>query len=947
VSPETDSAADAGTGALLEREGDLEALAGALEAARGGTGSTFLLQGSAGIGKSRLLGETRALATALGLKPLAARGTELERAFPFGVARQLLEREVCRAGSDPLLSGAASHAAPLLRGERVAAAGERGFALLHGLYWVTQNLAEEAPLVLLVDDLHWSDRPSLRFLLYLSQRIEELPVVVVAAARSPWEQGEGGDLMVELASAPATSVRSLRTLSEQAVERLVEEALPGAAAPFTAACADLVRGNPFLLRELIAELVERDVEPTSEVAELVARLAPETVHRSLLARLGRLPDKAAALARAAAVLAGDAHLRHAAALSGLDLDTASRAAAALVAAEFLEDTEPLVFVHPLVQSTIQSDLPAAELGAAHLRAARILLDAGTPPERVAPHLMAARKGAEQWVVDVLMAAADRASSQGAPESAAAYLRRAWEEPPTQGRRAEVLLALGRAESAAGQPGASEHLEAAVERLEAPRERASALLSLGRDLFARGDAAGAAGAFERGLRDLPEGDPLALELLANQAVASVFDPERSATAFEHLQALLRTGNGARSHSVRAALGQLAGATAFQGQDLAGAVELARQAWAGGALLEEGTSEEPAIYAATAALQFASRFEESFAILDAAVEDARRRGSLMAYATAAYCRGGGYWLAGRVGEAVADLEQVVDARRSGWDVYLPSAYGFLLLALAELERGDEAAAMLSELAPLEERWRATSVSYPRLLTGASRLHLQRGENVQALERARLAGDLVESTVGTKNPSAISWRAPAAVALARLGRRDEALGLAGEEVANARVWGAPRELGQALIALASVQGGVESLGSLREAVDVLAPSEARLIHAEALTALGDALRRAGERDQARAALREALDMAARCGALRTAARAEEELVVAGARPRRRKLSGPEALTPGELRVARMAMSGMTNREIAEALFVTTKAVQWHLGNVYRKLEIGGRAELADALR
>jgi DNA-binding CsgD family transcriptional regulator len=195
-------------------------------------------------------------------------------------------------------------------------------------------------------------------------------------------------------------------------------------------------------------------------------------------------------------------------------------------------------------------------------------------------------------------------------------------------------------------------------------------------------------------------------------------------------------------------------------------------------------------------------------------------------------------------------------------------------------------------------------------------------------------------------MAWRSQAALALLQLGRSEEAAPLAEQELALARAWGAPRALGAALRAAGLVAGGKQGLALLQEAVEVLADSPAKLEQAKARTELGAALRRANHRARARDQLRRAVELATICGASPLAARAESELLATGARPRRIALSGLESLTPSERRVAEMAAEGPTNREIAQALFVTPKTVEVHLSSVYRKLGIGSRSQLAGAL-
>jgi DNA-binding CsgD family transcriptional regulator len=185
-----------------------------------------------------------------------------------------------------------------------------------------------------------------------------------------------------------------------------------------------------------------------------------------------------------------------------------------------------------------------------------------------------------------------------------------------------------------------------------------------------------------------------------------------------------------------------------------------------------------------------------------------------------------------------------------------------------------------------------------------------------------------------------------LRTLGEPGEARRLAAEEVELARTWGAPRALGVALLAQGLVEDGPAATARLREAVAVLEGSAAVLELARALTELGAALRRTNHRSEARAFLGRALELASRCGGLALAERSHAELVAAGARPRRIARTGPDALTPSERRVAGLAADGQTNREIAQALFVTPRAIEAHLSNVYRKLEIGSRSQLARAL-
>ena len=231
---------------------------------------------------------------------------------------------------------------------------------------------------------------------------------------------------------------------------------------------------------------------------------------------------------------------------------------------------------------------------------------------------------------------------------------------------------------------------------------------------------------------------------------------------------------------------------------------------------------------------------------------------------------------------------------------------------------------------------------LLNARARLRLAQGDAKAALADALEAGRR-QVAMREPNPATAAWRSHAALAHAALGRPEAGLALAREELELARRFGAARAIGIALRTLGVIAGELERL---EEAVDVLDASPARLEHAHALADLGVALRHRRRVVEAREPLRRALDLAIRCGAAPLAERARTELLIAGARPRREELSGVAALTANERRVAALAADGRSNREIAQALYVSHKTVEKHLTAAYRKLGVGGREDLATAL-
>ena len=212
--------------------------------------------------------------------------------------------------------------------------------------------------------------------------------------------------------------------------------------------------------------------------------------------------------------------------------------------------------------------------------------------------------------------------------------------------------------------------------------------------------------------------------------------------------------------------------------------------------------------------------------------------------------------------------------------------------------------------------------------------------------LEGGRRQELFGGTNPAVYPWRSLAAVAMAALGDRAGAIRLAEEELRLARAFGAPGTIGNALRALGTVSSTTDALPTLEEAVRVLDGSGAALRRARAYVDFGSALRRAGRRRDARGPLLEGLGQSGHCGARSLARRAHQELIVAGGRPRSLTAKGLDSLTPRERQTAVLAAEGLSNRAIAESMFVTLKTVEWHLGNTYAKLGLSSRSELESIL-
>jgi len=460
-----------------------------MAAAARGDGSLTVIAAEAGLGKSRLLEYAVEEAAGAGLRPLSARSSELEGEFAFGIARQLLEPAVLPAPEPErgrMLAGAAAHARAALGLDEHDGADRDVHAIVHGLYWLLANLAADTPLLVAVDDLHWADQPSLRWLAYAARRLEGLPIALVTSIRLDASAAEPAppDGRRAILDAIRGHTPALRLepgpLSAAGAGALIERRLGRAGVPeFAAACLTHTAGNPFLLGELIDEVDAQDVTPDAHHAKRLAAIVPQRAGETINRHLARQGSDARALATALAVLGVGSDLPLAARLAGLEPHVAEAAATELVAARIVADALPLRFRHPLLQAAVYAGVPAAERGGHHARAARLLDERGAPTARVAAQLVAATPGAgDPWVVDQLRLAARADRSRGAPGHAAALLRRALAEPPPAGQRGALLHELGIAELRSAGPGAADSLAAALELASGPALRAEIGHALG-------------------------------------------------------------------------------------------------------------------------------------------------------------------------------------------------------------------------------------------------------------------------------------------------------------------------------------------------------------------------------------------------------------------------------------------------------------------------------------
>lgn len=709
-------------------------------------------------------------------------------------------------------------------------------------------------------------------------------------------------------------------------------------------------GNPFLLRELAASLRADGIGPGEDAAVQVAGLGPRSVARAVALRVAGLGPAAGELARAAAILGDGAQLRHAAALAGVALADAAAAADELASIGVFEPGTPLRFVHPIVRTAVHEDIPAAGRGLRHTEAARLLAGDGADLDAVCAHLLACEPAGSPEVVGWLRTAAARALGRGGAESAAAYLRRALAETADVRLRAELLAELGRAEKVVGDPAAAEHLRESLQMASDPAARAAVAPDLAELLLLAGQWDAGTAVIRSALADMTDRDTQPgdaahaadLRLQAWWAGLAAYDPNLVAEFNHRLRELRAAARGPDAAS-RMLAGLLAGVLAWQGERGAEVQALLDHALDQDRLLARVDSDPLMAAQALFAPVILDQLDRAEAHADQLLALSRSRGSVIGLVIAASVRAAVCTRRGELVGAETEMRAIFElAVEHSMAFAVPSALYFGADALIERPELADVAALAGTIELAPDFARTASGAILREVRG--RLALAHADLGTARAELQAAADTYQA-LHLVNPGTC-WRSALALAVAAQDP-SQARQLADIELTEARRAGLPRPAGIALRTRGILKGGEQGLRDLREAAEVLAASGARLEHARVLVELGAAMRRANQRTAARAPLRTGLDMAHRCGAMRLAQRARAELLTAGAKPRRAVMTGLEALTASERRVAELAAAGMSNPEIAQALFVTLSTVEGHLRHAYRKLSISSRGQLPAALR
>lgn len=920
---------------LLERGAETASIEAALTQSFAGSGLVLMIEGPAGIGKSALLDLARDRAEREGALVLTARGGPVERELPFGVTRELFEPVIgleTNAGRRELLAGGARHAA-LVLGSQGEGPGDP-LAPIQGLFWLVVRLAQDRPAVLIVDDAHWADVQTLRFLHYLARRVQDVPVLAVLGVRT----GEADEPREIEAMRLESKLAHPQPLTAAAIGEIVRDVLGDRANPgLVNACTEVTAGNPFLLREVL-RTAEQEAHG-DDIAGAIRKLGPESVARYALVRLARFGDDAVALAKSIAILGGSPQLRQAAALAALEPDAAARICDRLREAEVLAPGRPIQFVHPLVRMAIYREHSEEECSAAHRRAAEVLADAGSSAREVAPHLLACAPNGDPWVVAKLGEATWDAVASGAFDSARSYLERALREPPEDD--VPLLHALGRCMLPTDAVAAAEVMLDAAEKAQ-DRTKVRLLRDAGLARFLAGDFPGATDCYEAVLNNLGDHeDEQRLIITAihhlTAATGRGADPERTRT-LERVVARTDSSTPGGSHIRQALAVDLCVQCARVGRVVDLASSFTDEVW---------DFRTPIPTAACRLLVWCGRWDESAERFGHYLGQADGLGSTIGVGYLSSLLAEALRAAGRLQESEARARLAVEiASASPATQTNPDREGKVNLISTLLAAGDlEAAAEVAETTDLSRGALDQFTGYPWPLEARGLLRLAQGDLEGAVDDLLLLGEGLEN-LGFLNPAISPWRQEAAPALTALERTGEARDLVEVAEERARSFGAAHSIGIVLRARAMTEPRQRQIRTLEESAICLEESGPPHELARTLVELGAALRRDGRRSDSREPLRRALELAHLAGARGTEARAREELAAAGSRPRSVFRTGVDSLTASELRSARLAAAGLSNLEIAQRLFITRKTVEKHLSNSYTKLEISSREELADAL-
>ncbi|MFJ9521651.1 ATP-binding protein [Kitasatospora sp. NPDC101801] len=955
------------SGRLRERDEELRTAEQALDRLcqdfeAGGTeiGELLVYASPAGLGKTAVMDHVRRLAKLRKTcTVLSGRGGERQIKEPFHVLKQLLlpvlgglteaERSEVFGGWYGIVGPAIGLVPPSGEVEQLDPQGVRD-----GLdYVLTQLAPRRAPLVMMVDDLHWADQESLTWLASFSVRARHLPVLLVFAHRNEFEE-EGRSLQQQIES-QATRRHVLRPLNPASVSELVRDELGAEAEDlFCRQVWAVTRGNPYDVAVLLREVKEQQLEPFEENVQQLHDLAAAAKGMTMDYWLEKLGARVIRFAWACALLGTDIKQNLAAAICAQSPAEAEESVRQLRRHHVLT-TGPngrLDFVHPVIGTSIYQTMPPSTRTGMHGIAATAIENSGGSLLDASRHLLETHPEGDDLMVAKLRQAATEHLAIGAPEAALRCLQRALYEPPDEDVRAEVLFEAGSA-ALLTDPLATVHQLKQALALEpglSPEKRVDATFRLSEVLAHSGELIEAAEVCRIEAERTAAGpDRLRLEALHFMWIAWQRDeadgPERS----RRLAALDGRISGQRSPE-RAVYTLRAWDLTLRGEPAGRALGFVEQATDAGRLPEglgwRNTTwgfELPAIIGLT--YTYTDQLNSAEKLFAEAITEFEVAGWSGAH------RGFSYFLMGLVRFRRGLLAEAEDFLRRGlrlseriapdlplqWDVV-----GVLCDTLLARGRVTEAWDLARKY-HFEPPYHPTAMVLPDAPTLYGKLLLAKGDRAGAIEVFRSVGAQLTKR-GWFNPVWAPWAGQLALALAP-DRPEEARAMAAQAMEWADKFGTASARGTAFRIQAAVSDGQIAVPLLEESVNLLTQSPVSYELACSLVDLGTALARTGRLTDAAEYFYQGIELAQSCGADVLVAQARRELARTGLRPNRLRTLSKESLSQHERKVAELAAKGVPPQRIADQLNVQLSLVHRRLAAVHRKIGTGPEG-LAEAL-
>ncbi len=896
------------------------------------------IEGGWGTGKTTLLNEACLIADRSSCLVLRARGGDLEQRASFGALLRIIEVVASLRNADPEVSERVEALCTLIN-----QSGERNFGQLGAAFYsLLMAVRRLGPILLAFDDADLVDDDTLMTLQYVFHRVDDQQIWLLLTS-PPRLPGVGPRVLDHLLVNRHVRHFVLKPLSPESVRQILAGHLDQVPDPaFVTAVYDATSGRPEFIVELAKACANEGITPIAKMAGDLDRLPVPRISQRVLVRLERLQVAVTELLECCAIHGNSTDLGLACYLGNIDPVAAELAADVSARAELLQGDRPLVFIAPVVRWALLQNISPARRSQLHTRCAQYLSEVDADESLIVEHLLASEPSGNLELAGRLTRAGRTLIARSDFRLASQCLRRSLNESPVSMQEASIWLDLARCETQLGLRSSVSSFQRALDLGAAhDTDLTEAAIKLLRALRSWPELRIDAIASVQALTTQPNGVDPALQLELEMGLTLLANlPSQRNDGVKKIQKLLKQTDAATS--VAKVAGAFLKIHDFEADPKMSAKAITQ-------MLSTVVDPEQMAFGHLSSEMMqplACRIllgADEFAMVDRILDIGRKRAVELADLPGEddvlrLIVLSKLWQ-GSLGESE---EALLRQHELGADFGARPVVGLIDLLIAQ-GRTQEAIYELGSFDP-------EMIDDPLDRVGA---HVERGrlfsmcsQPAEALDEFEQAGETAARS-GITNPVLVAWHPAAARVLASLGQWDEAHKLAQDHLVSARAFGARRSLGTALRAMgASSRDLDERTAWLTESVEVLEGSRARLETAEAMVDLGAALVDRQDSESARDILHKGASLASLCGAHRLVEVAGTQLRAAGARPRRLGSTGVDSLTPAELRAVHMAAANVTNRAIADELFVNVKTIEGHLSRAYRKLGVTSRFELAEAL-